>query len=58
MAVFVVEVVEVVVYRGSVEAPSEGDATAAAVADLLAHAGGGQVSFVEVADRTATVITD
>lgn len=55
---FVVEVVEVVVYRGAVEATTEDEATALAVADLMANAGRGQVTFVEVADRTAEVVAD
>jgi hypothetical protein len=58
MPVFTVEVVEVVVYRGTVEAPTEEEAKATAVADLLAHSGGGKVVFHEVADRTASVITE
>lgn len=58
MPVFTVEVVEVVVYRGTIEAATEEEATAAAVADLMAHSGGGKVAFFEVADRTATVVPD
>jgi len=58
MAVFTVEVVEVVVYRGAIEAATEGEAAQAAVADLMAHAGGGQMVFHEVADRVASVVDD
>ena len=58
MAVFMVEAVEVVVYRGSVDAETEDDARVAGVADLMAHNGHGQVTFVEVADRTASIVAD
>ncbi len=58
MPVFTVEVVEVVVYRGAIEAPTESDAAQAAVADLMAEAGLGKMAFHEVADRTATIVDD
>lgn len=58
MPVFTVEVAEVVVYRGTIEAATEEEATATAVADLIANSGRGKVAFLEVADRTATVVSD
>lgn len=58
MPIFTIEVAEVVIYRGQIEAPSEADARVAAVQDLIANAGAGQLAFAEVADRTATVIDD
>jgi hypothetical protein len=58
MPVFTVEVVEVVVYRGEVEAATEGEAAQTAVADLISEAGHGRMAFVEVADRTATIVED
>ena len=39
MPIFTIEVAEVVVYRGQVEAATEAEARAAAVDDLIANAG-------------------
>ena len=58
MPIFTIEVAEVVVYRGRVEASTADEARAAAVQDLIANAGSGQLAFAEVADRTATIIDD
>jgi hypothetical protein len=56
MPIFTIEVAEVVVYRGQVEAETEAEARAAAVDDLIANAGAGRLVFAEVADRMATVV--
>jgi len=58
MPIFTVEVVEVVVYRGDIEAATEAEAREAAVSDLIAHSGAGKVTFAEVADRTATIVEE
>ena len=58
MPIFTIEVAEVVVYRGQVEAATEAEARAAAVDDLIANAGAGRLVFAEVADRTATVVEE
>ena len=58
MPVFTIEVAEVVVYRGQIEAATEAEAREVAVQDLIVHAGAGQVAFAEVADRTVTVVDE
>jgi hypothetical protein len=58
MPVFAVEVVEVVAYRGRIEAEDEGAARRAALADLVAQSGDGIMAFLEVADRTAAIVED
>lgn len=58
MPIFTVEVIEVVVYRGQIEAGTEAEAREAGVADLIAHSGAGQMVFAEVADRIASIIDE
>lgn len=58
MAVFAVEVVEVVVYRGQIEANDEAAACDTALRDLISRSGDGLMTFFEVADRTAAVVEE